>query len=56
MSEASQQNHILRQEFLDAWPVERVQNMTLEEYTNNNRDDAFIHWIEFRLADLGSIR
>lgn len=29
--------------------------MSLEEYTNPNRDDAFIYWIEKRLEKLGSI-
>ena len=42
-------------EFLTEWPVERVQQMTLEEYTNPNRADAFIYWIEKKLESLGSI-
>ena len=29
--------------------------MTLEEYTNLDKDDAFIYWIESRLDKLGSI-
>jgi 5-methylcytosine-specific restriction endonuclease McrBC GTP-binding regulatory subunit McrB len=41
--------------FLVAWPSERVRQMTLEEYTNPNKDDAFIYWIESRLDKLGSI-
>lgn len=42
-------------EFLAAWPLGRVRQMTLEEYTNANKDDAFIYWIESRLDSLGSI-
>ncbi|MDY0041409.1 MAG: AAA family ATPase [Desulforhabdus sp.] len=42
-------------DFLAEWPLERVQQMTLEEYTNPNRDDAFIYWLEKRLETLGSI-
>jgi 5-methylcytosine-specific restriction endonuclease McrBC GTP-binding regulatory subunit McrB len=42
-------------EFLAAWPPERVRQMTLEEYTNPSKDDAFIYWIESRLDKLGSI-
>ena len=42
-------------DFLTAWPPERVRQMTLEEYTNPNKDDAFIYWIESRLEKLGSI-
>ena len=42
-------------DFLAEWPVELVQQMTLKEYTNPNKDDAFIYWIEKRLETLGSI-
>ena len=42
-------------EFLEAWPHERVRQMTLEEYTNPDKDDAFIYWVEARLQELGSI-
>ena len=42
-------------EFLAAWPPERIRKMTLEEYTNGDKDDAFIYWIESRLDKLGSI-
>ncbi len=43
-------------DFLRAWPPDRVRNMSLEEYTNSNRNDAFIYWLEFRTESLGSIR
>lgn len=42
-------------EFLEAWPADRVRQMTLEDYTNPAKDDAFIYWIEKRLDKLGSI-
>ena len=42
-------------DFLEAWPSERVRQMTLEEYTNPDRDDAFIYWLEAKLDKLGSI-
>lgn len=42
-------------EFLGVWPPERVRQMTLEEYTNPDRDDAFVYWLEARLDRLGSI-
>ena len=42
-------------DFLAAWPPSRVRQMTLEEYTNPAKDDAFIYWIESRLDKLGSI-
>ena len=42
-------------EFLEAWPPDKVRRMSLEDYTNPNRDDAFIYWLEFRTESLGSI-
>lgn len=42
-------------EFLAEWPIERVRSMTLEEYTNLNRSDAFVYWLEKRTEKLGSI-
>jgi len=47
--------HQLWTEFLDAWPPNRVRQMTLEEYTNADKDDAFIYWLESRLDKFGSI-
>lgn len=44
------------QEFLATWPPERVATMTLEEYTNANKKDAFVYWVEFRLKTLGGVR
>lgn len=41
--------------FLHEWPVERVRSMTLEEYTNLNRSDAFVYWLEKTTEKLGSI-
>lgn len=41
--------------FLDEWPVDRVRSMTLEEYTNLNRSDAFVYWLEKTTEKLGSI-
>ncbi len=53
MTESSRQQ--LWTDFLAAWPPQRVRKMTLEEYTNSDKDDAFIYWIESRLDKLGSI-
>ncbi len=53
MTEVDRQR--LWSEFVTAWPPERVRQMTLEEYTNPDRDDAFIYWLESRLDELGSI-
>lgn len=49
------EKHQLWIEFIEAWPVERICSMSLEEYTNQDRSDAFIYWLEQRLENLGSI-
>ena len=45
----------LRDEFLRTWPLERVKEMTIEEYTNLNKKDSFCYWLESITEDLGSI-
>ena len=41
--------------FLKIWPVHRVKNMSLNEYTNLNRENSFTYWLETLTEDLGSI-
>lgn len=41
--------------FLQEWPLERLQSMSLEEYTNLNREDSFCYWLESKTEGLGSI-
>ncbi|QDQ35042.1 McrB family protein [Campylobacter jejuni] len=45
--------------FQEVWILEKVKNMTLEEYTNIKKDnpnrDDFTFWIESKLDNLGSI-
>jgi len=45
-----------QKEFLKAWNFERVKNMTLQEYTNNDRNDSFCYWIESKTLHTGEIR
>ena len=45
----------LKKSFLDAWPHERVKKMTIDEYTNLNKDDSFCYWLESKTEVLGSI-
>ena len=45
----------LRDQFLRTWPLERVKEMTIEEYTNLNKKDSFCYWLESITQDLGSI-
>jgi 5-methylcytosine-specific restriction protein B len=50
--------HKLWAEFLERWPIERLREMTLEEYTNlkSKTDDYFCHWLERKTQKLGSIQ
>ncbi len=45
----------LYQDFLEQFPLESLEYMTLEKYTNLNRDDSFCYWLEFKTLPLGSI-
>ena len=45
----------LRNEFLRTWPLERVERMAIDEYTNLNKDDSFCYWLEKKTERLGSI-
>jgi len=47
--------HALWASFRERWPVEALRVMTLEQYTNVEKDDSFTYWVEARLNDLGSI-
>ncbi len=45
----------LKEEFLNEWPIIRLEKMTLEEYTDTNRDNSFCYWLEHKTRTLGSI-
>lgn len=47
--------HKLYKEFQEAFPLEKLGEMTLEQYTNLNRSDSFCYWLESRTGYLGSI-
>lgn len=42
-------------DFLTAWPASRVREMTLDQYTNLDKNDAFVYWLEKRTEALGSV-
>lgn len=44
----------LKETFLQEWPLPRIQNMALEEYTNLDKT-SFCYWLEAKTHDLGSI-
>ncbi|WP_315030594.1 AAA family ATPase [Capnocytophaga leadbetteri] len=51
----NQELYDLRNEFLRTWPLERVERMAIDEYTNLNKDDSFCYWLEKKTERLGSI-
>lgn len=48
-------NDALWQEFLQAWPLERLRTMSLSEYTAAGDKETFTYWMESRLDEYGSI-
>jgi 5-methylcytosine-specific restriction endonuclease McrBC GTP-binding regulatory subunit McrB len=43
-------------QFLEEWPLNKVQSMSLEEYTGFGEQNTFQYWIERKLQSLGDIR
>ena len=41
--------------FLSRWPIERLERMTLPEYTAVGSRDSFTYWLEIKLESLGNI-
>lgn len=49
-----EKNELLKK-FLETWPIDKLEKMTLEEYTNHNKN-SFTWWLEQKTEPLGSIR
>lgn len=45
----------LYNDFLKAFPVESLKDMTLEQYTDLKKDNSFCYWLEAKTSELGSI-
>ena len=45
----------LYEKFIEKFPLETLKDMSLELYTNLNRQDSFCYWLESILYNLGSI-
>lgn len=45
----------LYNDFLEEFPIERLENLSLEEYTNLEKSNSFCYWLESRTENLGSI-
>ena len=50
----SKDRHILYNEFQKEFPIEKLRNLSLEEYTNLKKDNSFCYWIESKTDPLGS--
>lgn len=51
----SQQRYELWDQFIDRWPIEKLEDLTLEEYNTLGGKDSFCYWLEKRTEALGSI-
>lgn len=45
----------LYNQFLEKFPILELRTMTLDEYTNLNRENSFCYWLESKTYELGSI-
>jgi len=51
----SEKQQSLWDKFLQAWPAERLTQMSLEDYSKAGKEGTFIWWLEFATEGLGSI-
>lgn len=51
----TQEKDKLYNDFLEEFPIERLENLSLEEYTNLEKSNSFCYWLETRTENLGSI-
>ncbi|MCH8493422.1 MAG: AAA family ATPase [Idiomarina sp.] len=51
----SSELHAIWDRFLEEWPLEKLNGMTLEQYTSQGTDDSFCYWLESITDKLGSI-
>lgn len=57
MSINNQERQQFLEQFILEWPVERIESLTLEEYTSVDDPNTFAYWIEFGAGRyLGSIK
>ena len=45
----------LYNQFQEQFPIDKLGTMTLEEYTNLDRENSFCYWLESKTYNLGSI-
>lgn len=52
----SDESQELINRFLDTWPIERINKMSLQEYVTVGDPDTYTQWLDTKTNDLGSIR
>jgi 5-methylcytosine-specific restriction endonuclease McrBC GTP-binding regulatory subunit McrB len=55
MNEPIEQQYALWDQFLEHFPLEKIESMSLEEYSQVGSKDSFTWWVESGLDTLGSI-
>jgi 5-methylcytosine-specific restriction endonuclease McrBC GTP-binding regulatory subunit McrB len=50
-----QDEYDLWDEFLKRWPIGRLREMTIEEYTHSGSQDTFTYWLATKLKGMGNI-
>lgn len=50
----TEERHQLYNVFQQTFPIEKLSEMTLEEYTNLNKSNSFCYWLESKTTELGS--
>ena len=51
----SQHRFDLWDQFIKTWPIEKLKELTLEEYNTLGSKNSFCYWLESKTEDLGSI-
>ena len=55
MNEPIEEREALWADFLETWPIQRLPEMTLNEYSKAGDKGCFTYWLESRTEGLGSI-
>jgi 5-methylcytosine-specific restriction protein B len=55
MNKSASERQELWGDFLIKWPLEKLQTMSLLEYSEVGTDSSFCYWLESKTSDIGSI-
>ncbi|MBN1132361.1 MAG: AAA family ATPase [Bacteroidales bacterium] len=51
--EKIKQGKEIKKLFVERWPIDRISQMTVEEYADTRSKDCFIYWLERKLGGIG---